>query len=166
MDNILVCDIDNTIADTAAELVRRFGDPDDPYDYDAYLPKAFATSQWPNIFRCAKPVSGSLEAHRALAAADWRIQFVTARLPFMVDATMQWLVANGYMGRHVDGLTCGPHKADVLEECYQTGARVVYVDDIPIAAVPAGVLVIPHARPWQPDGLAWDAILTQLMVVS
>ena len=162
MDSVLVCDVDNTIADTAAELVRRFGAPGDPADYMSYLPRYFETSQWPDIFHAARPILGSLEAQRILAAQGWLIYFVTDRQAEWATQTMDWLFAHGYWGEHVLGLTCGTPKGQVLDEVKSFGAHVVYVDDLPCGSVPPGVQVIPHARPWQAHGMTWDHIASYL----
>lgn len=159
---VLVCDVDNTLVDTATEWVRRFGAPADPADYYAYVPLGydFASADALRAYRDAAPIKGAPEAVRKLAGAGWFVVYATSRSKAARGVTWRWLRRNGFpMVR----LRCGPEaKRKATLDFSPIRHTVVYVDDTPEQDVAYGTIILPHRRPWRPEGLSWPEILREL----
>lgn len=165
----VVLDVDNTLADTAAEWVALWGPPADPSDYDAYVPEGFdfASEVALQAFGRARPVEGAVEAVRQLAAAGWWPVYATARPARALTVTLAWLEERGFPMSPLAPLPmCGrTAKRHAIRTFYTAPhAQVAYVDDRPtrLSANMRSVLVLPHRRPWRPDGLTWPEIAEAL----
>ncbi|MDI3298396.1 MAG: HAD family acid phosphatase [Bacillota bacterium] len=173
--SVLVCDIDNTIADTSAELVRRYGPPADPSDYAAYAPEGvdWTTTEHLELFRRARPIPGAVEAIHRLQRHGWYVLYVSNRPKTAYDVTEDWLLAHDLHEGRMLGKVLGGHKTRVLRRALagriwtafgpMDVEAVAYVDDKPVRVVPEGVQVLPHKRPWRPDGLTWPEIVEVLL---
>lgn len=160
---VLLVDVDNTLADTAAEWVRIFGRPADPSDYFAYVPHGFdmASDVALEVYARACPIDGAREALGVLKAHGVAIWYTSARPAVALEVTRRWLFQHDFPPGSVD---CRKNsKLAAAKRAAQQGMVPVLVDDRPSPKLRGKAMVLMHRRPWSPEGLSWpevrDAVL-------
>lgn len=139
--SVLVFDVDNTLADTNREIMKRVaGFTETLYPFP--LGSDFFDTN-PGVFAGAAAFEGAADTLQRLSSAGSRIFYVTARSPWFESLTRHWLRLNGFP----DGVViCTSDKRSVVER-----VKPVYmVEDSPyeIERVIDLVEVLVPAKPY------------------
>jgi hypothetical protein len=152
----IAVDIDNTVANTNLELVRRFGISLKKYPAPEVPPGFFASREGMQMLQKVEPFPHAARALEVLADLGYRIAYISSRPGDALFATVRWLQVNGFPADQVVTGLVGDAKLDVIRELEPTA---VFEDD-PIAVkmlvgrVPAVWLKDwPYNRPGGRDGI-------------
>lgn len=126
----IAVDIDNTVANTNLELVRRFGISLKKYPAPEVPPGFFASREGLRLLQRAEPFPHAARALEVLAHLGYRIAYISSRPGDALFATVRWLQVHGFPAdRVVTGLSRNA-KVDAVRELEPAA---VFEDD-PIAA--------------------------------
>jgi hypothetical protein len=165
----IIVDIDDVLADTVAALVREWGPAEDPtseslqdffpgVDYQLAL-------QDPAFNLSIPPVEGSVEGVMRLVKVGHTILYLSARIPGLTDATLEWLNTWQFPGAQ---LHCVGREAK--QAMLRTQPYDLLIDDqlryLEIAEQ-RGIRVLAYAYPWNaswggPRLTSWDALIAAI----
>ncbi|MGG1516536.1 hypothetical protein ABE504_14050 [Paenibacillus oryzisoli] len=139
--SLLVFDIDNTLADTKGELMKRvagFTETIYPFPLSADF---FEMN--PDVLLGAEAFEDAAETLQRLNKAGSKIMYVTARPPWFKSLTRHWLMLNGFP---LATIICTSNKREVVERFKPS----LLVDDAPyeIERVIDLVEVLVPAKPY------------------
>ncbi|RKO65731.1 hypothetical protein D7024_01270 [Desulfofundulus salinus] len=129
----IAVDVDNTVANTNLELVRRFGVSLKKYPAPEVPPGFFCTEEGLRLLQRAEPFPRAAETLKTLAELGYRIAYVSSRPGDALFLTVRWLQKHGFPA---DQVLCGldrQGKAEVATKELQ--AVAVFEDDPVLAAV-------------------------------
>lgn len=89
-------DIDNTIANLNAELLRRYSISLNVYPSPELPEGFFATPQGMEVLEQAEALPGAVEALRALSQWGHEIFYITSRPPLTMTLTRKWLESRNF----------------------------------------------------------------------
>lgn len=142
----IAVDIDNTIADTQGELMRRFGASVDSYPCPKVPEGFFGSKEGVDFFCSVKAFPGAALALRRLSGLGHRIVFLTCRPTAALSGTERWLRENGFVS---DALLTGlsrEGKARFAVECFQP--VMVFEDDPVIVEGLSGLVPMVWVKDW------------------
>lgn len=128
----IVVDIDNTVANTNRELVRKFGGSLDEYSFNQVPQGFFGTSEGLRLLQDAVAFPDAAWALRALMSLGARLQYVSCRPAGALSVTERWLQVNGFpKGPVLTGLS---RKCKVYIVAGAMRPGMVFEDDPVVAA--------------------------------
>lgn len=128
----IAVDIDNTVANTNLELVRRFGVHLKEYPSPEVPTQFFCTGEGLRLLQRAEPFPRAAETLKTLADLGYHIAYTSTRPGDALFLTARWLQKHGFpAGRVLCGLT-REEKAEVAAR--ELKAVAVFEDD-PLLAV-------------------------------
>jgi len=123
----IAVDVDNTVANTNLELVRRFGVPLKKYPATIIPPEFFLSNEGMRLFQKAEPFPGAAEALKLFSELGYRVAYISSRPGDALFITVRWLQKYGFPA---DQVLCGLDrngKVNVIKNEFQ--AVAVFEDD-------------------------------------
>jgi hypothetical protein len=114
--SVIVVDIDNTIADTHGELLRRFNVPADRYPCPAVPNDFFGTPEGIKLLDSACPFPGAAAALRSLRMRGHWVVYATGRPVKALAVTGSWLRSNGFPAAPIFAGLSVKEKLDLADE--------------------------------------------------
>ena len=100
----IAVDVDNTVANTNLELVRRFGLPLKKYPATQIPPEFFLSNEGMRLFQKTEPFPGAAEALNLFSELGYRIAYISSRPGDALFITVRWLQKHGFPA---DQVLCG-----------------------------------------------------------
>ncbi|AEG15960.1 hypothetical protein Desku_2426 [Desulfofundulus kuznetsovii DSM 6115] len=126
----IAVDVDNTVANTNLELVRRFGVPLNKYP--APLPPGFfSTQEGLKLLQRAEPFPRAAETLKTLADLGYRIAYISSRPGDALFLTVRWLQKHGFPA---DQVLCGLDRQGKAEVATKELQAVAVFEDDPVLA--------------------------------
>lgn len=148
MSKIVICDIDNTVANVNQELEKR------GYRTDVYpSPIPQEVLHDPDIYMEAEPIYPVIEKLKSFHANNFNIVYLTARNYLLKGITRLWLEKHKLTSREIK-MTGGRPKGEFLLELFDTMSwdirEIVVIDDAP-HEIKSYLSVMPDVSLYIPD---------------
>ncbi|OAT83486.1 LNS2 domain-containing protein [Desulfotomaculum copahuensis] len=128
----IAVDIDNTVANTNLELVRRFGIPLNKYPAPQIPPKFFTSDEGMRLFQRSEPFPGAADALRLFSDLGYRVAYISSRPGNTMFLTVRWLKSHGFPVEQArDQVSCGLDQNRKLEMITKELAAVAVFEDDP-----------------------------------